>query len=182
MEAVARSTLSESMNRRNPDIFKALFEELLDRVMAYAPKHKFKSTIHCMPSIAQRLTFVWLAMTGLITENIKERLDYTQNLIYQAICRVFWWWATVKCPIFKPQKTTFRFSRTASTPLIKAIMTLIGLAVFGLKSVQSVPFVQNLNSTLFIRATHLKGKFPLGKKSQIVQFLTRDFLDLFRKF
>ncbi len=42
MEAVARSTLSESMNRRKPDIFKALFEELLDRVMAYAPKHKFK--------------------------------------------------------------------------------------------------------------------------------------------
>lgn len=42
MEAVARSTLSESMNRRNPDIFKVLFEELLDRVIAYAPKHKFK--------------------------------------------------------------------------------------------------------------------------------------------
>ena len=42
MEAVAKSTLSEAMNRRNPEIFKALFEELLDRVMAYAPKHKFK--------------------------------------------------------------------------------------------------------------------------------------------
>ena len=42
MEAVAKSTLSEAMNRRNPEIFKALFEELLDRVMAVAPKHKFK--------------------------------------------------------------------------------------------------------------------------------------------
>ena len=42
MEAVAKSTLSEAMNRRNPEIFKALFEEILDRVMAYAPKHKFK--------------------------------------------------------------------------------------------------------------------------------------------
>ncbi len=42
MEAVAKSTLSEAMNRRNPEMFKAIFEELLDRVMAYAPKHKFK--------------------------------------------------------------------------------------------------------------------------------------------
>ena len=32
MEAVAKSTLSEAMNRRNPEIFKALFEELLNRV------------------------------------------------------------------------------------------------------------------------------------------------------
>ena len=38
MEAVAKSTLSEVMNRRNPEIFKALFEEILDRVMAVAPK------------------------------------------------------------------------------------------------------------------------------------------------
>ena len=42
MEAVAKSMLSEAMNRRNPEIFKALFEEILDRVMAVAPKHKFK--------------------------------------------------------------------------------------------------------------------------------------------
>ena len=42
MEAVAKSTLSEAMNRRNPEIFKALFEEPLDRVMSVAPKHKFK--------------------------------------------------------------------------------------------------------------------------------------------
>ena len=42
MEAVAKSTLSEAMNRRNPEMFKVLFEEILDRVMAVAPKHKFK--------------------------------------------------------------------------------------------------------------------------------------------
>ena len=42
MEAVAKSTLSEAMNRRDPEIFKALFEEILDRVMSVAPKHKFK--------------------------------------------------------------------------------------------------------------------------------------------
>ena len=30
------------MNRRNPEIFKALSEKVLDRVMAVAPKHKFK--------------------------------------------------------------------------------------------------------------------------------------------
>ena len=33
MEAVAKSTLSEAMNRRNPEMFKVLFEEILDRVM-----------------------------------------------------------------------------------------------------------------------------------------------------
>ena len=33
MEAVAKSTLSEAMNRRNPEIFQALFEEILDRVI-----------------------------------------------------------------------------------------------------------------------------------------------------
>ena len=38
IDAVAKSTLSEAMNRRNPEIFKALFEEILDRVMAVAPK------------------------------------------------------------------------------------------------------------------------------------------------
>ena len=42
MEAVAKSTLSEAMNCRNPEIFKALLEEIPDRVMAVAPKHKFK--------------------------------------------------------------------------------------------------------------------------------------------
>ena len=42
MEAVAKSTLSEAMKSRNPEIFKALFVGILDRVMAVAPKHKFK--------------------------------------------------------------------------------------------------------------------------------------------
>ena len=89
MEDVAKSTLSEAMNRRNPEIFKALFEEILDRVMAVAPKHKFKFKIRCMPSTAQQSTFVCLAITGLITANIKAQLNCTQNLIYPAICPVF---------------------------------------------------------------------------------------------
>ena len=42
MEAVAKSTLSEAMNRRDPEIFQALFEEILDLVIAVTPKHKFK--------------------------------------------------------------------------------------------------------------------------------------------
>ena len=42
MTAVAKSTLADAMNRRSPDIFKALFEELLDRSIACAPKHGFK--------------------------------------------------------------------------------------------------------------------------------------------
>jgi transposase len=42
MEAVPRSTLSEAMNRRDPKIFKALFEEMLDRVLKLSPKHPFK--------------------------------------------------------------------------------------------------------------------------------------------
>ena len=33
MEAVAKSMLSEAMNRRNPEMFQALFEEILDRVI-----------------------------------------------------------------------------------------------------------------------------------------------------
>ncbi len=42
MEVVPKSTLSEAMNRRSPELFKKLFEELLDRTMKYAPHHKFK--------------------------------------------------------------------------------------------------------------------------------------------
>ena len=42
MEPVPKSTLAEAMNRRSPEIFQALFEEILDRVMSYAPKHKFR--------------------------------------------------------------------------------------------------------------------------------------------
>ena len=42
MEAVSKSTLSDAMNRRDPEIFKAMFEEILNRATAFAPKHKFK--------------------------------------------------------------------------------------------------------------------------------------------
>ncbi len=42
MEVVPKSTLSEAMNRRSPEMFQQLFEELLDRTMKYAPHHKFK--------------------------------------------------------------------------------------------------------------------------------------------
>lgn len=42
MEAVSKSTLSEAMNRRSPEMFKAMFEEILDRAMSCAPKHKFR--------------------------------------------------------------------------------------------------------------------------------------------
>ena len=39
---MAKSTLSEAMSHRTTEIFKALFEEILARVMAHTPKHKFK--------------------------------------------------------------------------------------------------------------------------------------------
>ncbi len=42
MEVVPKSTLSEAMNRRSPEMFRQIFEELLDRTMKYAPHHKFK--------------------------------------------------------------------------------------------------------------------------------------------
>lgn len=42
MEAVAKSTLSEAMNRRRPEIFKAVFDEMLARAMQLAPKHQFR--------------------------------------------------------------------------------------------------------------------------------------------
>ena len=42
MEVVPKSTLSEAMNRRDPEIFKALFEEILDRALKCAPSHKFR--------------------------------------------------------------------------------------------------------------------------------------------
>ena len=66
MEAVAKSTLSEAMNRRNPEIFKALFEEILDRVMAVAPKHKFKfkNPLYAIDSTTIDLCFIplWLGI------------------------------------------------------------------------------------------------------------------------
>ena len=42
MEAVVKSILSEAMNRRNQEIFNALFEGIFVRVMAIASKYKFK--------------------------------------------------------------------------------------------------------------------------------------------
>ena len=52
MTAVAKFTLADAMNRRSPDIFKALFEELLDRSIACAPKHgfKFHNPLHAIDS------------------------------------------------------------------------------------------------------------------------------------
>ena len=43
MEVVSKSTLSEAMSRREPEIFKALFEEILDRALKYVSRHKFRS-------------------------------------------------------------------------------------------------------------------------------------------
>ena len=57
MEAVAKSTLSEAMNRRNPEIFKALFEEIPDRVMQSLRNINSSSKIRCMPSTALQLPF-----------------------------------------------------------------------------------------------------------------------------
>ena len=42
MGVVPKSTSAEAMNRRSPEIFKKLFEELLDRTMQLAVHHKFK--------------------------------------------------------------------------------------------------------------------------------------------
>ena len=52
MTAVAKSTLADAMNRRCPDIFKALFEEILDRTLACAPGHgfKFHNPLHAIDS------------------------------------------------------------------------------------------------------------------------------------
>ena len=42
MQAVPRSTLSDAMNRRSPDFFEALFNEILGRATALAPNHGFR--------------------------------------------------------------------------------------------------------------------------------------------
>ena len=42
MKAVAKSTFADAMNRRSPEIFEALFGEILDRAIACAPGHGFK--------------------------------------------------------------------------------------------------------------------------------------------
>ena len=52
MEPVPKSTLSEAMNRRSPEMFQALFEEILDRALTCAPKHKFRfrNPLHAIDS------------------------------------------------------------------------------------------------------------------------------------
>jgi len=52
LTAVAKSALADAMNRRSSDIFKALFEEILDRVLACAPGHgfKFHNPLHAIDS------------------------------------------------------------------------------------------------------------------------------------
>lgn len=42
MEPVAKSTLADAMNRRDPAVFEALFEELLSRCTELAPGHGFR--------------------------------------------------------------------------------------------------------------------------------------------
>ncbi len=42
MEPVARSTLSDAMNRRDPSVFGELFNELLARCEKLAPRHGFR--------------------------------------------------------------------------------------------------------------------------------------------
>ena len=52
MIPVAKSTLADAMNRRSPEIFKALFEEILERAIACAPGHgfKFHNPLHAIDS------------------------------------------------------------------------------------------------------------------------------------
>ena len=61
MEAVAKSTLSEAMNRRNPEIFKALFEEILDRVMAIKLFPNKESLLRIATTLLIELDETWLA-------------------------------------------------------------------------------------------------------------------------
>ena len=52
MTAVAKSTLADAMNRRNPEMFRELFEEILARAMGCAPGHKFRfhNPLHAIDS------------------------------------------------------------------------------------------------------------------------------------
>ena len=47
MRRVPRSTLSDAKNRRPPEMFKSLFDEVLDRVTALAQGHRFKFRPPC---------------------------------------------------------------------------------------------------------------------------------------
>ena len=52
MRQVPKSTLSDAMNRRPPEIFKSLFDEVLDRATVLAPGHgfKFRNPLHAIDS------------------------------------------------------------------------------------------------------------------------------------
>ena len=52
MKAVAKSTFADAMNRRSPEIFEALFEEILERAIACAPGHgfRFHNPLHAIDS------------------------------------------------------------------------------------------------------------------------------------
>ena len=86
MEAVSRSTLSDAMNRRSPEIFRAMFEEVLDRALACAPGHgfKFKNPLYAIDSttIALSLTvYNWAKyrkQKGAI--KLHTQLDLSGNL------------------------------------------------------------------------------------------------------
>ena len=53
MKAVAKSTLADAMNRRSPEIFEALFEEILERAIACAPGHgfRFQNPLHACSTV-----------------------------------------------------------------------------------------------------------------------------------
>ena len=89
MEPVSRSTLSDAMNRRSPEIFRAMFEEVLDRALACAPGHgfKFKNPLYAIDSttIALSLTvYNWAKyrkQKGAI--KLHTQLDLSGNLPFE---------------------------------------------------------------------------------------------------
>ena len=74
---MTRRLLKSAINRRNPEIFKALFEEILDRVMAVAPTHKFKfknplyAILYKVVPVAQRIE--QLPFKQLVARSIRAR-------------------------------------------------------------------------------------------------------------
>ena len=122
MEAVAKSTLSEAMNLRNPEIFKALFEEILDRVMAIAPKHKFKfkNPLYAIDSTTIDLClsrYNWAYYRkhkGAV--KLHTELDLSGNL------PCFLLMSNGKMSDIRAAKENIPILRTASTPLVKATM------------------------------------------------------------
>ena len=67
MEVVSESTLAEAMNRRSHEIFRKLFEELLDWAMELARIISSNSIILCMRSTVQPLIYAFRNMIGSIT-------------------------------------------------------------------------------------------------------------------